>query len=272
MNSRNRGVVVHLLTSGVIFAATAGIPKTAIAGKLFFSTSNALNGTVTVTDPTVNFFTPSGTGTLYIWVTDETPVTPPPAPLSSAAMAVQISKSGTSAGLSSAQLYNFNLHSTLAAAGTDLGPTAQDRWTAVSVNSVGPDFDAIVVAAVSAAGAGSPGINPFNDGHHLNPGSATNGTLDPGYDPVAHAFLHGQLDYNIVDTGTTVFSLAASSLGIVSGTTDLSSQFTYGFATITVVPEPTSFGLMLLGDLGVATVWCRQLRSRAVFSHAAGVR
>jgi hypothetical protein len=237
----------------VIASSVAVSPRIAVAGKIFFSTSNSLNGTVTVGNPTVTFNSPNGNGTLHIWVTDETPVTPPPLPnLSSSAFAFRLSRSGGTAGFTNVQVSNFTLHSTIAATGADLGPTPQNRWTSVSVNPLTPESDAIAIAAVSQAGAGTPGFNPLNDGFHLNPGSAINGTLDPGYDAAGHAFLHGQIDYNFNGAGTTIFNLEASPLGITVGHDDISSQFTYGFATVTVVPEPMSFVLLILGGMAVA--------------------
>jgi hypothetical protein len=229
-------------------AALFFVPQAAFAGKIFFSTSNTLDGTVAVSNPVINLPAPGGIGTLYIWVTDETPVTPQPGQgLSSAGFAFTVTRSGTSASISDIDISNYTLRSTLAATGTDLGPTAQDRWSAVTVNSMGGDLNAVVVSSVSQAGAGSPGFNPLNDGLHLNPGSATNGTLDPGYDKTAHAFLHGVLTYSATP-GTTTINLGQSALGIVVGSSngviDLTSQFTYGSATINVVPEPSSIVLM----------------------------
>jgi hypothetical protein len=227
-------------------AALFFIPQPVFAGKFFFSTSNSINGLVVVSDPVINL--PSaGSGTLYIWVTDDTPVTPPPGgPLGGfAAIAYRVNKTG-GGSIQNLGVNNFTLHSTFAATGTDLGPTSQNRWDNVTVSG-GPDFEANVLAQVSAPGAGSPGLNPLNDGFHLNPGSVLNGTRDPGYDGTGHAFLHGQLDYTLTSGSMTV-NLLASPLGIVVGngitSTDLSSQFTYGFATINVVPEPSSFILM----------------------------
>jgi hypothetical protein len=227
-------------------AALFLVPQAAFAGKVFFSTSNTLDGSVAVSNPVINL-PAAATGTLYIWVTDDTPVTPQPGQGGFAAFAFVVTKSGTSANINDIDVGNFTLHSTIAATGTDLGPTAQDRWTVVTVDSMGGDLDAIVITTVSQAGAGSPGFNPLNDGLHLNPGSAVNGTLDPGYDKTAHAFLHGTLTYS-ASLGSTTINLGASNLGIVVGNassaTDLGSQFTYGFATINVVAEPSSIVLM----------------------------
>lgn len=228
------------------------VTPAARAGQIFFSTSNALNGTVMVGNPTINFPSPTGSGTLYIWVTDSTPVTPPPSPNPSvAAFAVQIAKTGSSANITGAQALNFNFHSTLAASGTDLGPTLQNRWDTVSVNPADGNLDAVVISTVTQAGAGTPGFNPLNNGLHLNPGSATNGTLDTGYDSVAHAFLHGQVTFGVTSAGTTQISLQPSSLKIIAGDTDLTSQFTYGFATINVVPEPATILLLAIGTIGL---------------------
>lgn len=246
-NRYSRVIAFH-----AVFIFTIASSMTASAGQIFFSTSNTLNGTVTVGNPTINFPSPTGSGTLYIWVTDSTPVTPPPSPNPSvAAFAVQIAKSGSSANITGAQALNFNFHSTLAASGTDLGPTLRNRWDVVSVNPVDGNLNAVVLATVTQAGAGTPGFNPLNDGLHLNPGSATNGTLDTGYDSVAHAFLHGQLTFNITSAGTTQINLQPSSLKIIAGDTDLTFQFTYGFATINVVPEPATIILLAIGTIGL---------------------
>jgi len=248
-----------------LFVAACAILATsqpAKAGVLFFSTSNSISGTVSVGSPVLNFPSPVGTGTLYIWVTDNTPVTPPPdnGNASAAALAVQIQSSGPAATMSSAQAYNVTLHSTIASSGTDLGPTTQNRWDVVTVMPAPPnpeDLNAIVISTTTQAGAGSPGINPLNDGVHLNPGSTTNGTLDPGYNIASHAFLYGEIDFSLLAPGTSTIALQASPLGIIAGNQDLSSQFTYGSATINVVPEPASIALLGTGGLLMLARWRR---------------
>jgi len=224
-------------------------PQSVFAGKVFFSTSNALNGSVVVSNPVINL-PAAGSGTLYIWVTDDTPVTPPPGSQigSFAAFAYRVNATGAGS-IGAVQVSNFTFHSTLAATGTDLGPTSQNRWDNVTVSGGPGDYESNVLAVVSQPGAGTPGLNPLNDGLHLNSGSILNGTLDPGYDHPAHAFLHGQLNYSLTSGSMTV-NLLESQLRIVVGnassSTDLTSQFTYGFATINVVPEPGSFVLMAM--------------------------
>jgi hypothetical protein len=155
----------------------------------------------------------------------------------------------------------------VAATGVDTGPTAVNRWKQVSNFSgisLPSDVNAVVGFLMGQAGPGAPGINPLNNGLNLNPGSATDGTLDIGYNIASHAFLYGELDYNLADVGVTTFHLNPSQFKIVigisntPGSIDLTNQFTYGSATITVVPEPATAFLLLSGSLGITWLGVRR--------------
>ena len=110
---------------------------------------------------------------------------------------------------------------------------------------IGPRFDSSVV---SVEGDGASG-NLFSVavlGTGLNPGFI-------GFDDDADAgdgFFIASIDFDIVGQGTTEFSFGLGGQGIIN-LPDIVITPTFGSATLTTVPEPSSAILLVMGSLAM---------------------
>jgi|GEM_PF-3250272 len=188
----------------------------------FYSGVSTVGGGVVNSNPSVLHNLSDGSGSLYIWVTDQERVN------QSFALNSISDTSGVIA-FTGATVYNPNI----------IGPV--NRWTGVSsggtsANSV-MNFNAVAVTNAT-------GIDPAN------------GVLDDLYDTISDAFLFARLDYNIIGLGTTNLSLSEGSTLIVDGGAQV--PFSFGSAQITVVPEPNT----ILFVSTAAVLWGTSRRRR----------
>ena len=81
------------------------------------------------------------------------------------------------------------------------------------------------------------------------------GAVDETFDADANAFLIAEINYDIVGSGTTEFSLGTTDISFLVSTSPAEVFGTPSIGTATlqvaVVPEPTSFGVLALGLVGV---------------------
>lgn len=239
-----RKYVLSIAAAGSLLAATQ-----VDAASIFLSpistppaNSDTATGVVVDLNPTITYGS-LGSKTLGIWVTDEV--------LVNRGLSMSITTSNnTAAPLTGAQALNFQVHNiaNFGAGEFDAGDTGTNRWGSVGTGSLQAGGTAINNLNAATVNDGR-GINAANNGAPTNPGIDT---WDLGYDVPTHAFLYGTVTFNLASLpeGPVIIDLIPSNLGIANNTGDVTGQFSFGQATITV-PEPASLGLIALGGLAV---------------------
>ncbi len=124
-----------------------------------------------------------------------------------------------------------------------LGDPFDSRWQPPNDEGENPGFD---------GGTVSDGLIDEMRGFRVNigrgilPSQTTGNPLeDVLHDPSSNAFLFARIDFEAVGAGTSNFSLGIGDGLIVNDGQELQPFF--GEASVNVVPEPTSTGLMVIG-------------------------
>ena len=164
-------------------------------------------------------------------------------------------------GFDAADLFFFSSDTSVAqiTGGTAINPTT----------IFGYRFDSTVVTVPTFDNVGSP-VTPGSTGNLFSLAILATG-IDPAFSPfdptfdATDGFLLATIDYDIVGQGTTEFSLSLQDAngnpaqGIVNlpgiGTYEAPRDLnpTFGSATLTVVPEPSSAILLIMGSVAMVT-------------------
>ena len=215
---RTPGIFAGVLLAGALIAA---LSARADAASLFPSRVGVVGGGAAVAEPPITHGVSDGSGSLFIWSTDDQSVN----------QSLSLNVSSMTPGvirLTGAAVFNPFV---------DVGieGVSTNRWQGTGGGTVSADSIENVVGVAVTEGFG------------LDPAVAA---FDPLHDTAASAWLFARVDYDVLALGSTEVSVGVGPVDIVDGGGSVAGAFSFGTITVEVIPEPQTHVAWVLMGLG----------------------